>query len=488
MVNICTVCHKSFTRLDSLKRHMKTLHKAGYGGGGGGGGCGGGGGRCGGGGGGCGGGGGGCGGGGGGCGGGESSSGGGGGGGTAEEARGNEFTFHHPFTMLCVAPTGFGKTYYIKQLLENQKTMITPPPERIIWCYGQWQELYEEMKESIPNIEFYKGLPPNLSENSFLDINTRNILVIDDLMAEASKDSRVQELFTKGSHHRNFSVICLLENFYFPGTQTLRRNTHYMILFNMPVDKTQVRTISRQMFPEKPTHMLQMYENAISKPYGCIVIDLKPNTNPNNRLKTDILPHEQAGKGYEIPKIIPKRSYGPPPPGIPANQSGEGTDSSDDEDRILQDHRRGYLVWQWLQDSSPNAIPPDRWRSYLSAVEGESKKGVNNPLALVHLAAIEAKNQGNAHLFLCPECNTNSLKAYYLSTCPMCSHTGLYPKLPGETQMISCSEDGIIFETNYKTCQKRIGICMKCKEGFVVDHQQPKSGGMYPEVTVPLRL
>ena len=137
--------------------------------------------------------------------------------------------------------------------------MISPPAERIIWCYGQWQKLYDEMKETIPNIEFHKGIPDKLSEDSFLDINTRNLLVIDDLMLEASKDARISQLFTRGSHHRNLSVICLLQNFYFPGTQTLRRNSHYLILFNMPVDKTQVRMMSRQMFPDKPSHMIKKF-------------------------------------------------------------------------------------------------------------------------------------------------------------------------------------------------------------------------------------
>jgi hypothetical protein len=29
--------------------------------------------------------------------------------------------------------------------LSRAKTMINPPPERIIWCYKRWQPLFSEM-------------------------------------------------------------------------------------------------------------------------------------------------------------------------------------------------------------------------------------------------------------------------------------------------------------------------------------------------------
>ncbi len=152
--------------------------------------------------------------------------------------------------------------------------MIEPPPQRIIYLYKSWQPLFDKMQESIDNIEFVEGLPHNLQEDSFLDPKVRNLIVIDDLMSEAGKDTTVQELYTVGSHHMNLSVICLLQNFYFPGTQTMRRNSHYMVLFNMPADKTQIRTMSHQMFPDNGQYMLRAYEHAISKPYGYLVLNL----------------------------------------------------------------------------------------------------------------------------------------------------------------------------------------------------------------------
>ena len=64
-------------------------------------------------------------------------------------------TLHHPFTCIVAGCTQSGKTLWVKTLLENAQQTIRPPPQRIIWCYGQWQPMYLEMIHTIPGIEFY---------------------------------------------------------------------------------------------------------------------------------------------------------------------------------------------------------------------------------------------------------------------------------------------------------------------------------------------
>lgn len=44
----------------------------------------------------------------------------------------------------------------------------------------------------------------------FINPKTRNIVILDDLMLSASKDSRIDELFTNDSRHRSLSVIATL--------------------------------------------------------------------------------------------------------------------------------------------------------------------------------------------------------------------------------------------------------------------------------------
>ena len=124
----------------------------------------------------------------------------------------NGLKLRHLFTMMVAASTGGGKTWFVKDLLENREQWISPAPQRIVWIYGQWQPLYAEMQRIIPGIEFVKGILANIEDVSkqFLNPAIRNLIVIDDLMSEASNDKRICDLFTKGSHHHNLSVICLV--------------------------------------------------------------------------------------------------------------------------------------------------------------------------------------------------------------------------------------------------------------------------------------
>ena len=64
----------------------------------------------------------------------------------------------------------------------------------------------------------------------------QTLLVLDDLMSECSKDQRVSDLFTRGSHHKGISVLYLTQNLFPPGklSRTISLNSHYFIIFKNP--------------------------------------------------------------------------------------------------------------------------------------------------------------------------------------------------------------------------------------------------------------
>ncbi|XP_033741828.1 uncharacterized protein LOC117328408 [Pecten maximus] len=207
------------------------------------------------------------------------------------------FVFIHPFTANVSGPTSCGKTYFVKLLLQNCLTKIKPAPQRIIWLYKRWQPLYDVIKATvIPKVEFIKGIPLDLDQDSFLNPRIRNLVILDDLMSTASKDPRINELFTEGSHHRNLSVIAINQNLYYNKDPTQRRNCHYLILFNNPIDKQQIMTLARQMYPENDQHLMRYFKDATQKPYGYLLVDLKPSTSESLRMRSDIL-SEQSIKG-----------------------------------------------------------------------------------------------------------------------------------------------------------------------------------------------
>jgi len=102
-----------------------------------------------------------------------------------------QFQFEHPFICMVAGMTGSGKTVWVQSLLTQANRMINLSLERIVWCYSQWQPAYLDMLITIPNIEFVKGIPPALEQDSYFSVNKRNLIVFDDQMIDASKDHRI---------------------------------------------------------------------------------------------------------------------------------------------------------------------------------------------------------------------------------------------------------------------------------------------------------
>ena len=118
------------------------------------------------------------------------------------------------------------------------------------------------------------------------------MLVVDGLMAET--DSRVTKLFAKGSHHQNTSVLYLVQNLFHKNkeSRTISLNTHYMVLFKNPRDKTQIVHLAKQMYPGQTKFLQEAFADATSVPYGYLLVDLRQNTPEHMRLRTTIFPGE----------------------------------------------------------------------------------------------------------------------------------------------------------------------------------------------------
>ena len=99
----------------------------------------------------------------------------------------------------------------------------------------------------------------------FLDVNMRNLIVIDNQMIEAGKDNRIVDLFTKGLHHRNLSVIYIVQNLFHQGKSnpSISLNSHYLVLFRNPRDKLQIVTLAKQMYQSETAWFIKKYEEAL---------------------------------------------------------------------------------------------------------------------------------------------------------------------------------------------------------------------------------
>ena len=190
----------------------------------------------------------------------------------------------HPFTSLISGPTGSGKTLFVQRFIQHLHDMTDPVPEEVIYCYGEWQPIYNTMK----GVQFVEGLP-DVDQWSG---EKRRLVVIDDLMAET--DQRVTKLFTKGCHHRNISVMYLVQNLFGKNKEhrTISLNSQYIVLFKNPRDGSQITNLAKQMYPGNVKYFQDAFKNATVLPHSYLLIDLRQTTEEILRLRSNIFPDE----------------------------------------------------------------------------------------------------------------------------------------------------------------------------------------------------
>ena len=93
-----------------------------------------------------------------------------------------DVSLNHPFSMFVSRGRAVGKTEFTKKLLKSR--LVAPPLERIVWCYVKHrQDLFEELLKM--NVEHVEGIPGELDK--YFKKNKRNLIILDDLMDDASK-------------------------------------------------------------------------------------------------------------------------------------------------------------------------------------------------------------------------------------------------------------------------------------------------------------
>lgn len=205
--------------------------------------------------------------------------------------------FHGPGSICVVGATASGKTCWIYKMLQNLNGMFdgAPPPCQVLYCYGIHQKLYDDMSTTLPNFSLHEGLPTEEKLDEFTD-GQHKLVILDDLVQDVVKNANMERLFTQGCHHRNISVIFVMQNLFQQGkcARTISLNVHYMVLFRNLRDALQILHLGRQLYPGKSDILLEAYRDSVKAPYGYIVIDMSPNADDKYRLRTHIFPGEDT--------------------------------------------------------------------------------------------------------------------------------------------------------------------------------------------------
>ena len=134
----------------------------------------------------------------------------------------------------------FRKDVVPHQVNKNADVMITEIVQSISWHYGEFQQ--SMLNPEYSPINFIEGLP-----DMTLDPTKVNLLIIDVLMHELNEV--VAKLYTKGSHHRNTSILLSTQTIFHQNkhTITISLNAHYIVLFKNVRYASQITNLAKEI-------------------------------------------------------------------------------------------------------------------------------------------------------------------------------------------------------------------------------------------------
>lgn len=201
-----------------------------------------------------------------------------------------DIRFQNPFTFLIAGPTSSGKSSIVFRLIQHRKKLMKENLDGILYCLpiGQKIEIPQNIRED-SLVKFLHGLP----DFKKFTIGKSYLVILDDLMSETNAD--LMNLFTRHSHHRNISVIFLVQNVFFGGSKffrTISLNCHYILCTKNPRDRQQITTLATQLYPENVKFLREAFSDATKKPYQYLLFDLTQTCCDTLRFRANIFPDD----------------------------------------------------------------------------------------------------------------------------------------------------------------------------------------------------
>jgi len=160
----------------------------------------------------------------------------------------------------------------------------------IIWCYSEKAAVPREKLTSLhKNVSFHEDVPQNFGNEHGKPCLT----IFYDLLNEVYS-KHVCDLFTKGSHHRNISVILITQNLFHQGRfcRDISLNAKYSVALKNVRDKSQFQYLARQVHPEDSDSLYKAYLEATEKAHGYLILDFAHDTDDRLRYRNNVFPDE----------------------------------------------------------------------------------------------------------------------------------------------------------------------------------------------------
>ena len=174
-----------------------------------------------------------------------------------------------------VGPSGSGKTHFVTNLLSPTANIFKEPIKQIYWLMGtsdgESGDTQKHLK-SLKHLHILKGFEAGWQDKP----NKGDVIVIDDLFSESTKEHDFNNMFTKVARHRQVTVIFITQNLFHQGGQhrTRNLNVHYLVIFKNPRDGTVIDYLARQAFSSNRAFLQDAFHDATAdKPYGYLFLD-----------------------------------------------------------------------------------------------------------------------------------------------------------------------------------------------------------------------
>jgi hypothetical protein len=164
----------------------------------------------------------------------------------------------------------------------------------VVWVYGESQGDHGELdaltaEGKLPKVEFLRDETNYSDLIDGFDPSETNLLVLDDQMNEGKSNARqFDNIFTKGSHHRNITVVLLIQNLFEKGFRTISINAHYIFVFKNARDQRQVQVLGSQMFPGNSDFVRDAYADATEQPFTYLLFDVHPESAKELRVLSNV--------------------------------------------------------------------------------------------------------------------------------------------------------------------------------------------------------
>jgi len=142
-------------------------------------------------------------------------------------------------------------------------------------------------------------------------------VILDDLLNDIYS-KQICDLFTRGSHYRNISVVLITQNLFHQECycRYISLNARYLVALQNVRDKKHLMYFAHQMYPDDCLGLYNAFLYANQRPHGYLILDLTQVTNDGLRFRNNIFPTKYppvvycdiGDEGCEIELLRPSRA------------------------------------------------------------------------------------------------------------------------------------------------------------------------------------